>query len=105
MTWMFDADIMIRLINRKSGYERIARRMSGRSPGELRLGQLATGEGHLPRLTLARAQGPEHRNQVTADEDLIVGCALKVILRLQSADHDNWTMDTRSSSKRRCVQS
>jgi predicted nucleic acid-binding protein len=37
MTWMFDTDIMIHLINRKPGYERIARRMSGRSPGELLL--------------------------------------------------------------------
>jgi hypothetical protein len=31
---MFDTDIMIHLINREPGYERIARRMSGRSPGE-----------------------------------------------------------------------
>ena len=32
MIWMFDTDIMIHLINRQPGYERIARRMSGRSP-------------------------------------------------------------------------
>ena len=37
MTWMFDTDTMIYLINRQPGYERIARRMSGRSPGELQL--------------------------------------------------------------------
>ena len=34
---IFDTDILIHLINRKSGFERIVRRMSGRSPGELRL--------------------------------------------------------------------
>jgi hypothetical protein len=38
MIWMFDTDILIHFVNRKPGYERIARRMPGRSPpGELRL--------------------------------------------------------------------
>jgi hypothetical protein len=31
MIWMFDTDILIYFVNRKPGYERIARRMSGRS--------------------------------------------------------------------------
>jgi predicted nucleic acid-binding protein len=44
MTWMFDTDIMIHLINRKPSYERIARRMSGRSPGELRLSAITVSE-------------------------------------------------------------
>ena len=44
MTWMFDTDIMIYLINRQPGYERIARRMSGRSPGELRLSAITVCE-------------------------------------------------------------
>ena len=44
MTWMFDTDTMIYLINRKPGYERIARRMSGRSPGELRLSAITVAE-------------------------------------------------------------
>jgi tRNA(fMet)-specific endonuclease VapC len=37
MIWMFDTDILIYFVNRKPGFELIARRMSGRSPGELRL--------------------------------------------------------------------
>ncbi len=37
MIWMLDTGILIHLINRKENFDRIARRMSGRSPGELRL--------------------------------------------------------------------
>ena len=37
MIWMLDTDILIFLTNRRPGFEKIARRMSGRSPGELRL--------------------------------------------------------------------
>lgn len=44
MTWMFNTDTMIYLINRQPGYERIARRMSGRSPGELRLSAVTVAE-------------------------------------------------------------
>jgi len=44
MSWMFDTDIMIHLINRRPGFERIARRMSGRSPGELKLSTIAVSE-------------------------------------------------------------
>ena len=44
MIWMFDTDIFIYFINRKPGYERIARRMSGRSPGELRLSAVTVAE-------------------------------------------------------------
>ncbi len=44
MIWMFDTDILIYLINRKSGFERIVRRMSGRSPGELRLSAITLAE-------------------------------------------------------------
>lgn len=44
MIWMFDTDIMIHLVNRKAGYERIARRMSGRSPGELRMSAITVSE-------------------------------------------------------------
>jgi hypothetical protein len=31
MIWMFDTDILIYFVNRKPGYERIARRTPGRS--------------------------------------------------------------------------
>src|SRR2546421_10251957 len=44
MIWMFDTDILIYFVNRKPGYERIGRRMSGRSPGELRLSAITLSE-------------------------------------------------------------
>jgi tRNA(fMet)-specific endonuclease VapC len=42
--WMFDTDTMIYFVNRKPGFEQIARRMSGRSPGELRLSAITLAE-------------------------------------------------------------
>jgi len=47
MILMFDTDILISFINRKPGYERIASRMSGRSPGELRLSAITLSEVHF----------------------------------------------------------
>ena len=44
MIYMLDTDIMIYLINRKPGYENIARKMSGHSPGELRLSVITLAE-------------------------------------------------------------
>jgi len=44
MIWMFDTDSLIYLINHKPGFERIARRMSGRAPGELRLSAITLSE-------------------------------------------------------------
>jgi tRNA(fMet)-specific endonuclease VapC len=44
MIWMFDTDILIYFVNRKPGFELIARRMSGRSPGELRLSAITLAE-------------------------------------------------------------
>lgn len=44
MIWMLDTDILIYLVNRKAGFERIARRMSGRSPGEVRLSAITLAE-------------------------------------------------------------
>jgi tRNA(fMet)-specific endonuclease VapC len=44
MIWMFDTDILIYFVNRKPGFERVARRMSGRSPGELRLSAITLAE-------------------------------------------------------------
>jgi tRNA(fMet)-specific endonuclease VapC len=41
---MFDTDILIYFVNRKPGFEQIARRMSGRSPGELRLSAITLAE-------------------------------------------------------------
>jgi len=44
MIWMFDTDTLIYFVNRKPGFEHIARRMSGRSPGELRLSAVTLAE-------------------------------------------------------------
>jgi tRNA(fMet)-specific endonuclease VapC len=44
MMWMFDTNTVIYLVNRRAGHERIARRMSGRSPGELKLSAISLSE-------------------------------------------------------------
>jgi tRNA(fMet)-specific endonuclease VapC len=44
MIWMLDTDILVYFTNRKPGFERIARRMSGRSPGEVRLSAITLAE-------------------------------------------------------------
>lgn len=41
---LLDTDILIYFVNRKPGFEKIARRMSGRSPGELRLSAITLAE-------------------------------------------------------------
>lgn len=66
MTWMFDTDIMIHLVNRKAGYERIARRMSGRSPGELRLSAITVSE-----LRFGAANGEFRKENEAALEELL----------------------------------
>ncbi len=44
MIWILDTDILVYFANRKPGYERIARRMSGRSPGEVRISAVTLAE-------------------------------------------------------------
>ncbi|MEX2240483.1 MAG: PIN domain-containing protein [Burkholderiales bacterium] len=44
MIWMLDTDILVHFVNRKPDYDRIARRMSGRSPGEVRLSAVTLAE-------------------------------------------------------------
>ena len=44
MIWMLDTNILIYFMNRKPGFEKIARRMSGRSPGELRVSAITLAE-------------------------------------------------------------
>ncbi len=66
MIWMFDTDIMIHLVHRKPGYERIARRMSGRSPGELRLSAITVSE-----LRFGAANGEFRKENEAALEDLL----------------------------------
>ena len=66
MIWMFDTDIMIYLINRKSGFERVVRRMSGRSPGELRVSAITLAE-----LRFGAAQGEFRAENEAALEEFL----------------------------------
>lgn len=66
MICMFDTDIMIHLINHKPGYERIARRMSGRSPGELQLSAVTVSE-----LRFGAANGEFRKENEAALEGLL----------------------------------
>lgn len=66
MIWMFDTDIMIHLVNGNPGYERIARRMSGRSPGELRLSAITVSE-----LRFGAANGEFRTENEAALEELL----------------------------------
>jgi len=36
MIWLLDTNTLVSFSNREPGFERIARRMSGRSPGQVR---------------------------------------------------------------------
>ncbi len=42
--WMSDASIVIYLINRKPGFDRVAKLISGRSPGEVRISPITVAE-------------------------------------------------------------
>ena len=44
MIWMLDTNILVHFMNRKPGFEKIARRMSGRSPGEVRSSAITLAE-------------------------------------------------------------
>lgn len=44
MIWMLDTDTVAYLVNRAPGHERIKRRLSGRSPGEIRVSAITLGE-------------------------------------------------------------
>ena len=44
MIWMLDTNILEYFTSRKAGFEKIARRMSGRSPGEVRLSAITLAE-------------------------------------------------------------
>lgn len=44
MIWTLDTNILIHFLGRRPGYERIARRMSGRSPGEIRMSAITLAE-------------------------------------------------------------
>jgi tRNA(fMet)-specific endonuclease VapC len=44
MIWLLDTNTLIYFSNREPGFERIARRMSGRSPGEVRMSSITLSE-------------------------------------------------------------
>lgn len=44
MIWMLDTNILVYFMNRQPGFEKIARRMSGRSPGEVRASAVTLAE-------------------------------------------------------------
>jgi len=44
MIWMLDTNILVYFMNRKPGFEKIARRMSGRSHGEVRSSAITLAE-------------------------------------------------------------
>jgi len=44
MIWLLDTNTLIYFANRRPGYDRIARRMSGRSPGEVRMSAITFSE-------------------------------------------------------------
>lgn len=44
MTWLLDTNTLIYFANRAPGYERIARKISGRSPGEVRMSSISLAE-------------------------------------------------------------
>src|SRR5712691_8170092 len=46
MIWLLDTNTLAYLINRSAGVERIKRRLSGRSPGEVRLSAITLSEIH-----------------------------------------------------------
>lgn len=44
MIWLLDTNTLISFANRERGFERIARRMAGRSPGEVRMSSITLSE-------------------------------------------------------------
>jgi len=46
MIWLLDTNTLAYLVNRSAGAERIKRRLSGRSPGEVRLSAITLSEVH-----------------------------------------------------------
>ena len=66
MIWMLDTNILVYFTNRKPGFEKIARRMSGRSPGEVRLSAITLAE-----LRFGIARGEFRKENKTALDGLL----------------------------------
>jgi len=64
MIWLLDTDTLAYLINRSPGSERIRRRLSGRSPGEVRLSAVTLSEVHYG---LARSEVSLERREALTE--------------------------------------
>ena len=70
MIWLLDTDMLGYLINRASGSEHIKRRLSGRSPGEVRVSAI----------TLSEVQYGLARGDVSLERVVRAGVPVKEIL-------------------------
>lgn len=64
MIWLLDTNTLAYLVNRSRGAERIKRRLSGRSPGEVRLSAITLSEIHYG---LARGDVSLERREALAE--------------------------------------
>ena len=79
MIWMLDTDTVAYLVNRAPGHERIKRRLSGRSPGEIRVSAITLGELHygfeLGAVSVERTQALKDLLELFQTEDFPVSAA------------------------------
>jgi len=79
MIWMLDTDTVAYLVNRAPGHERIKRRLSGRSPGEIRVSAITLGELYygfeLGEVSVERTQALKDLLELFQTEDFPVGAA------------------------------
>lgn len=79
MIWMLDTDTLAYLVNRARGHERIKRRLSGRSPGEIRVSAITLGELYygfeLGEVSVERTQALKDLLELFQTEDFPVGAA------------------------------
>ena len=79
MIWMLDTDTVAYLVNRAPGHERIKRRLSGRSPGEIRVSAITLGELYygfeLGDVSVERTQALKDLLELFQTEDFPAGAA------------------------------
>jgi len=79
MIWMLDTDTVAYLVNRAPGHERIKRRLSGRSPGEIRVSAITLAELYygfeLGDVSVERMQALRDLLELFQIEDFPVGAA------------------------------
>jgi len=79
MIWMLDTDTIAYLVNRAPRHERIKRRLSGRSPGEIRVSAVTLAELYYGfergDVSVERAQALNDLLELFQTEDFPVGAA------------------------------